>query len=211
MAKIKNEEENVLILGDEQKEIQVKVKQRESLHLPIAMVVIGIILIIFGYFFKDIAGFFINTFKQGKPEKTIEEIQEEKKELLKCSKKESDDSLEITTIDTYSFYFKKKKLKTLEERKIVKSYPDSDIGPDNVKTISNKQKKNVKKFQKLDGISVSQDIGPEKSFIDITVEYNKIDNEKVPDDELIKINYKYDEEYKTIQQIMVRDYHYICK
>lgn len=211
MAKKKNEEENVLILGEEQKEIQEKVAQQKSLHLPIIMIIIGILLIVFGYFFKDIAGFFVNTFKQNSPEKTIEEIQQEKKELLKCSRKTNDDSLEITTIDTYSFYFKDKKLKTLEERKIINSYPDSDIGGDNVKTISDKQKKNVKKFENLDGVTINQDIGPEKSIIDITVTYSKVDNTKMPDDDLIKINYKYDEEYKTIQQIMVRDYHYICK
>ena len=57
--KIKKEkEEDLLVLGEKQEQIQIEETKKKNLVFPIILMIVGILLMIIGVFFNDITNFF---------------------------------------------------------------------------------------------------------------------------------------------------------
>lgn len=212
MAYKKMEEENVLLLGEKQEEIIIKEEkqvQKKKLLLPIMMMIVGALMMLTGAFYNQIIEFF-GLKDEGKVVKSEEEIKKENKELLECSKTNTDDALEVITITSYSLNFKDLKLFSGSQKIVLKTVENSDIGPENIKNLGNKYLEGLSVFKDYPGIEISNTSATGNFVLTINYDYSKIDSATFPQNNYISLTNKLNDTYKDTKKVMVTELGYSC-
>lgn len=206
MANKKNEEEDLLTLGEARKEIEQEEVHNKKQVVPVIMMIVGFLLMIVGIFYNDIIAF-INP----KEEKTtVKSNYEDVKNKLECMKEDEDETTGVKTITSYTFNFKSRKLTSYEEKIVLRSIKDSDIGPNNIKVMATKYDENISKFSNIDGIEITNNLSSNKYLININIDLEKLDKTKVPVDDKINVISNKDDEYKEVKKKMVTEIHLSC-
>lgn len=203
-----NEEENILALGEKQIEIIEKKEKTKIKKIPIFLVILGIILMITGYFFDDI----INILGIDLNSKTENKVNEKynDNELI-CTSKKEDLSLGIVTTIKYTYTFNNKLLQKLIEKRTISSIENSDIGPDNLKVIRGKYTDIIEMFKTVPGISINSNLNKNVLTININYDYNTLDNTKIPQNNKVGVNNFLNETKKSVKQKIANDKDTLCK
>ncbi len=209
MKKNKNEEENILALGQKQEEIQIEEEKSHKRVLPTILILIGIILVAGGFFYKDIMNFLGIDINKKEEVKDKDNKTDNDNKLI-CTKNTTDQTLGITTTITYTYTFKNKLLKSLNEQRKISPIEYSDIGPDNIKVISGKYTDVITSFQNIIGLTTSSTLNNDKLTVNINIDYQTLDPTKVVANDRITIVNKLDETSSSVKQKALSDKDTLC-
>lgn len=211
MANKKNEEEDLLTLGDAYVKLEQKEKkQRKKTPVyAVIMMIVGFSLMIVGIFYND----FIKILSNDKEEiKT--NIKDETNSLdkeLDCSLKKEDETMGVKTITSYNFKFKNRSLKSYDMKIVYSVIENSDIGADNLKVVAKNYQENIKKFNNINGLSINEDLNDNRYMINMNVNFNLLDKTKLPVDDKIKVLHDKDEDYRNVKKVMVTELNTMCE
>ena len=209
MKKNKNEEENILALGQKQEEIQIEEEKSHKRVLSTILILIGIILVAGGFFYKDIMNFLGIDINKKEEVKDKDNKTDNDNKLI-CTKNTTDQTLGITTTITYTYTFKNKLLKSLNEQRKISPIEYSDIGPDNIKVISRKYTDVITSFQNIIGLTTSSTLNNDKLTVNINIDYQTLDPTKVVANDRITIVNKLDETSSSVKQKALSDKDTLC-
>lgn len=207
--KLEEEKEDVLALGEKQEKRIEKKKQKKKIKIPIFMMIFGFCLMVFGYFYSDIATFFGMEFS--KFNKKTEEERIKDPNVLNCIRKSEDSTLGIATTSEYIYTFKKQKLKKMTEIRTLTPIKYSDIGPDNIRIYSGKYSTFLENIPLIDGFSATSEYQNNILTFIVNIDFFKIDINKIPQNEFINIDYQYNEERSSVRQKIAKDKDTLCE
>lgn len=206
MTKKKENEhdKNLLSLGSLQIEVQKEEQKRKFLKVPILLIVIGVLLIFGGVFYKNIADFISSSAELFKKHEDVKPAGQ----FLRCTQKKNDKEVGISRVLITTYHFKKDLLKTVDFEYTYTPLPNSiDIATNNLSIYNDKYKKLEKSVETIDGLDFTIIYKDNKMKIDIKMDYQKLDISKVPKDDIINISNKLDQTLREIKEIEGRAGH----
>ena len=195
--KIKKEkEEDLLVLGEKQEQIQIEETKKKNLVFPIILMIVGILLMIIGVFFNDITNFF-NTISENNKETVIKDDN-----ILNCKKTNEDKTLGLNTKTEYTYVFKNKKLQSIKEIRTIEPIEYSDIGPNNIKVINGQYTDLLAKLTNIEGLTITQNLN---------VDLKKYDATKLPENDKIKVVNTFNETSKSVKEKIAYSGDVLCE
>lgn len=186
-------------------EVEQKEKAKKNRTLPMILMLIGILFIAGGFFYKDIVQFLSNKNNETKKEETV--IDNDK---LKCNYKKDDATLGITYTYNNSYTFKDKLLKSSETVITISPLPNSDIAADNIKVLSGKYSDVLTSLNATNGIDTSNTLKNNILTIKYSVDYTQADLTKVLKNDKIVIDHTLDESYASVKR-KNQESNYLCQ
>lgn len=204
MKKMVDNSKQVLNLY-EMHETEVKEAQKKKRKLPIVLLILGIILIVVGYFYNNIFSFLMD--KQKKDDNDVIENDNSK---LRCNYNTSDATMGVNYTYNNSYSFDKEMLKKSTNVITITTVKNSDIADGNIKVLSGKYNDIVKNMQKISGVSISAVLKDDTLTVKYNIDYSVADLTKIPQNELITINNKLNDTYRTIKK-QNQELGYLCQ
>lgn len=204
MKKMVDNSKQVLNLY-EMHETEVKEAQKKKRKLPIVLLILGIILIVVGYFYNNIFSFLMD--KQKKDDNDVVENDNSK---LRCNYNTSDATMGVNYTYNNSYRFDKEMLKKSTNVITITPVKNSDIADGNIKVLSGKYNDIVKNMQKISGVSISAVLKENTLTVKYNIDYSVADLTKIPQNELITINNKLNDTYRTIKK-QNQELGYLCQ
>lgn len=204
MKKMVDNSKQVLNLY-EMHETEVKEAQKKKRKLPIVLLILGIILIVVGYFYNNIFSFLMD--KQKKDDNDMVENDNSK---LRCNYNTSDATMGVNYTYNNSYSFDKEMLKKSTNVITITPVKNSDIADGNIKVLSGKYNDIVKNMQKISGVSISAVLKDDTLTVKYNIDYSVADLTKIPQNELITINNKLNDTYRTIKK-QNQELGYLCQ
>lgn len=204
MKKMVDNSKQVLNLY-EMHETEVKEAQKKKRKLPIVLLILGIILIVVGYFYNNIFSFLMD--KQKKDDNDVVENDNSK---LRCNYNTSDATMGVNYTYNNSYSFDKEMLKKSTNVITITPVKNSDIADSNIKVLSGKYNDIVKNMQKISGVSISAVLKENTLTVKYNIDYSVADLTKIPQNELITINNKLNDTYRTIKK-QNQELGYLCQ
>ncbi len=204
MKKMVDNSKQVLNLY-EMHETEVKEAQKKKRKLPIVLLILGIILIVVGYFYNNIFSFLMD--KQKKDDNDVVENDNSK---LRCNYNTSDATMGVNYTYNNSYRFDKEMLKKSTNVITITPVKNSDIADGNIKVLSGKYNDIVKNMQKISGVSISAVLKENTLTVKYNIDYSVADLTKIPQNELITINNKLNDTYRTIKK-QNQEFGYLCQ
>lgn len=189
----------------EMHETEVKEAQKKRRKLPIVLLILGIILIVVGYFYNNIFSFLMD--KQKKDDNDVVENDNSK---LRCNYNTSDATMGVNYTYNNSYRFDKEMLKKSTNVITITPVKNSDIADGNIKVLSGKYNDIVKNMQKISGVSISAVLKENILTVKYNIDYSVADLTKIPQNELITINNKLNDTYRTIKK-QNQELGYLCQ
>lgn len=189
----------------EMHETEVKEAQKKRRKLPIVLLILGIILIVVGYFYNNIFSFLMD--KQKKDDNDVVENDNSK---LRCNYNTSDATMGVNYTYNNSYRFDKEMLKKSTNVITITPVKNSDIADGNIKVLSGKYNDIVKNMQKISGVSISAVLKENTLTVKYNIDYSVADLTKIPQNELITINNKLNDTYRTIKK-QNQELGYLCQ
>lgn len=204
MKKMVDNSKQVLNLY-EMHETEVKEAQKKKRKLPIVLLILGIILIVVGYFYNNIFSFLMD--KQKKDDNDVVENDNSK---LRCNYNTSDATMGVNYTYNNSYSFDKEMLKKSTNVITITPVKNSDIADGNIKVLSGKYTDIVKNMQNISGVSISAILKDDTLTVKYSIDYSVADLTKIPQNELITINNKLNDTYRTIKK-QNQELGYLCQ
>lgn len=204
MKKMVDNSKQVLNLY-EMHETEVKEAQKKKRKLPIVLLILGIILIVVGYFYNNIFSFLMD--KQKKDDNDVVENDNSK---LRCNYNTSDATMGVNYTYNNSYSFDKEMLKKSTNVITITPVKNSDIADGNIKVLSGKYNDIVKNMQKISGVSIIAVLKENTLTVKYNIDYSVADLTKIPQNELITINNKLNDTYRTIKK-QNQELGYLCQ
>lgn len=186
-------------------DVEQKEKAKKNRTLPTILMLIGILFIVGGFFYKDIIQFLSNKNNETKKEETVVD-----NDKLKCNYKKDDATLGITYTYNNSYTFKDKLLKSSETVITISPLPNSDIAADNIKVLSGKYLDVLTSLNATNGIDTSNTLKNNILTIKYSVDYTQADLTKVPKNDKIVIDHTLDESYASVKR-KNQESNYLCQ
>ena len=207
MANKVSNTDDILELGEKNTAVEEQKKKKKKMIFPVMLMIIGIILMLGGIFFKQVTAFLgINLNKGELKEKQIVSISE----TLVCNYKQTDDSLGINTEIENKYVLDEKKLTSMVQKRTIKADLNKEISESNLKIINGKYDDLINNIGNNNGITIKDSLQDNILTVSIEVDFKTFDAKSFPVNELVTITNYYNQERRSIKEIEVKAGH-LCK
>lgn len=202
------ESQDLLSLGTLHEEVEKKRVRQKIGKLPVILIVIGLLLMLVGFFYNDIEKVvkgFINN------QKTKTEIKKDSSiTYLDCTYDKNDSSLGLKNKVNIKYEFKDNKLKRTSTILTMSILDNSyEIGINNIKVYHNKYNTALSNIS-ISGLIIKNELKDDKFINTVLVDYDVLDTKLVPKVDYLSITNKKDQTYREIKELEGRAGH-ICK
>lgn len=207
MKNTNNDYSQILNLGSLHEEIAKEQERKKGRTLPIIMMIISLILIGSGVFYPQISKL-IKTNKNDK-DKTV--VKKNTDDVLTCSTTTTDTTIGITTTTKNIYTFKNDLLKELKVTKTYKVIENNyDAGVSNISLYNTKYQELSTGLASVEGIKLAYNLDNNTLIATTDFSLDKVDQTKIPQNNLITLSNKLDQTKKEIKEIEGKAGH-ICK
>ena len=207
MKNTNNDYSQILNLGSLHEEIAKEQERKKGRTLPIIMMIISLILIGSGVFYPQISKL-IETNKNDK-DKTV--VKKNTDDVLTCSTTTTDTTIGITTTTKNIYTFKNDLLKELKVTKTYKVIENNyDAGVSNISLYNTKYQELSTWLASVEGIKLAYNLDNNTLIATTDFSLDKVDQTKIPQNNLITLSNKLDQTKKEIKEIEGKAGH-ICK
>ena len=207
MKNTNNYYSQILNLGSLHEEIAKEQERKKGRTLPIIMMIISLILIGSGVFYPQISKL-IETNKNDK-NKTV--VKKNTDDVLTCSTTTTDTTIGITTTTKNIYTFKNDLLKELKVTKTYKVIENNyDAGVSNISLYNTKYQELSTGLASVEGIKLAYNLDNNTLIATTDFLLDKVDQTKIPQNNLITLSNKLDQTKKEIKEIEGKAGH-ICK
>lgn len=207
MKNTNNDYSQILNLGSLHEEIAKEQERKKGRTLPIIMMIISLILIGSGVFYPQISKL-IETNKNDK-DKTV--VKKKTDDVLTCSTTTTDTTIGITTTTKNIYTFKNDLLKELKVTKAYKVIENNyDAGVSNISLYNTKYQELSNNLASVEGIKLIYKLDGTTLIATTDFLLDKVDQTKIPQNNLITLSNKIDQTKKEIKEIEGKAGH-ICK
>ena len=207
MKNTNNDYSQILNLGSLHEEIAKEQERKKGRTLPIIMMIISLILIGSGVFYPQISKL-IETNKNDK-DKTV--VKKNTDDVLTCSSTTTDTTIGITTTTKNIYTFKNDLLKELKVTKTYKVIENNyDAGVSNISLYNTKYQELSNGLASVEGIKLAYNLDNNTLIATTDFSLDKVDQTKIPQNNLITLSNKLDQTKKEIKEIEGKAGH-ICK
>ena len=207
MKNTNNDYSQILNLGSLHEEIAKEQERKKGRTLPIIMMIISLILIGSGVFYPQISKL-IETNKNDK-DKTV--VKKNTDDVLTCSTTTTDTTIGITTTTKNIYTFKNDLLKELKVTKTYKVIENNyDAGVSNISLYNTKYQELSTGLASVEGIKLAYNLDNNTLITTTDFSLDKVDQTKIPKNNLITLSNKLDQTKKEIKEIEGKAGH-ICK
>ena len=207
MKNTNNDYSQILNLGSLHEEIAKEQERKKGRTLPIIMMTISLILIGSGVFYPQISKL-IETNKNDK-DKTV--VKKNTDDVLTCSTTTTDTTIGITTTTKNIYTFKNDLLKELKVTKTYKVIENNyDAGVSNISLYNTKYQELSTGLASVEGIKLAYNLDNNTLIATTDFSLDKVDQTKIPQNNLITLSNKLDQTKKEIKEIEGKAGH-ICK
>ncbi len=207
MKNTNNDYSQILNLGSLHEEIAKEQERKKGRTLPIIMMIISLILIGSGVFYPQISKL-IETNKNDK-DKTV--VKKNTDDVLTCSTTTTDTTIGITTTTKNIYTFKNDLLKELKVTKTYKVIENNyDAGVSNISLYNTKYQELSNGLASVEGIKLAYNLDNNTLIATTDFSLDKVDQTKIPQNNLITLSNKLDQTKKEIKEIEGKAGH-ICK
>lgn len=207
MKNTNNDYSQILNLGSLHEEIAKEQERKKGRTLPIIMMIISLILIGSGVFYPQISKL-IETNKNDK-DKTV--VKKNTDDVLTCSTTTTDTTIGITTTTKNIYTFKNDLLKELKVTKTYKVIENNyDAGVSNISLYNTKYQELSTGLASVEGIKLAYNLDNNTLIATTDFLLDKVDQTKIPQNNLITLSNKLDQTKKEIKEIEGKAGH-ICK
>lgn len=207
MKNTNNDYSQILNLGSLHEEIAKEQERKKGRTLPIIMMIISLILIGSGVFYPQISKL-IETNKNDK-DKTV--VKKNTDDVLTCSTTTTDTTIGITTTTKNIYTFKNDLLKELKVTKTYKVIENNyDAGVSNISLYNTKYQELSTGLASVEGIKLAYNLDNNTLITTTDFSLDKVDQTKIPQNNLITLSNKLDQTKKEIKEIEGKAGH-ICK
>lgn len=207
MKNTNNDYSQILNLGSLHEEIAKEQERKKGRTLPIIMMIISLILIGSGVFYPQISKL-IETNKNDK-DKTV--VKKNTDDVLTCSTTTTDTTIGITTTTKNIYTFKNDLLKELKVKKTYKVIENNyDAGVSNISLYNTKYQELSTGLASVEGIKLAYNLDNNTLIATTDFSLDKVDQTKIPQNNLITLSNKLDQTKKEIKEIEGKAGH-ICK
>lgn len=207
MKNTNNDYSQILNLGSLHEEIAKEQERKKGRTLPIIMMIISLILIGSGVFYPQITKL-IETNKNDK-DKTV--VKKNTDDILTCSTTTTDTTIGITTTTKNIYTFKNDLLKELKVTKTYKVIENNyDAGVSNISLYNTKYQELSTGLASVEGIKLAYNLDNNTLIATTDFSLDKVDQTKIPQNNLITLSNKLDQTKKEIKEIEGKAGH-ICK
>lgn len=207
MKNTNNDYSQILNLGSLHEEIAKEQERKKGRTLPIIMMIISLILIGSGVFYPQISKL-IETNKNDKY-KTV--VKKKTDDVLTCSTTTTDTTIGITTTTKNIYTFKNDLLKELKVTKAYKVIENNyDAGVSNISLYNTKYQELSNNLASVEGIKLIYKLDGTTLIATTDFLLDKVDQTKIPQNNLITLSNKIDQTKKEIKEIEGKAGH-ICK
>ena len=207
MKNTNNDYSQILNLGSLHEEIAKEHERKKGRTLPIIMMIISLILIGSGVFYPQISKL-IETNKNDK-DKTV--VKKNTDDVLTCSTTTTDTTIGITTTTKNIYTFKNDLLKELKVTKTYKVIENNyDAGVSNISLYNTKYQELSTGLASVEGIKLAYNLDNNTLIATTDFSLDKVDQTKIPQNNLITLSNKLDQTKKEIKEIEGKAGH-ICK
>ena len=207
MKNTNNDYSQILNLGSLHEEIAKEQERKKEKTLPIIMMIISLILIGSGVFYPQISKL-IETNKNDK-DKTV--VKKNTDDVLTCSTTTTDTTIGITTTTKNIYTFKNDLLKELKVTKTYKVIENNyDAGVSNISLYNTKYQELSTGLASVEGIKLAYNLDNNTLIATTDFSLDKVDQTKIPQNNLITLSNKLDQTKKEIKEIEGKAGH-ICK
>jgi len=207
MKNTNNDYSQILNLGSLHEEIAKEQERKKGRTLPIIMMIISLILIGSGVFYPQITKL-IETNKNDK-DKTV--VKKNTDDVLTCSTTTTDTTIGITTTTKNIYTFKNDLLKELKVTKTYKVIENNyDAGVSNISLYNTKYQELSTGLASVEGIKLAYNLDNNTLIATTDFSLDKVDQTKIPQNNLITLSNKLDQTKKEIKEIEGKAGH-ICK
>lgn len=207
MKNTNNDYSQILNLGSLHEEIAKEQERKKGRTLPIIMMIISLILIGLGVFYPQISKL-IETNKNDK-DKTV--VKKNTDDVLTCSTTTTDTTIGITTTTKNIYTFKNDLLKELKVTKTYKVIENNyDAGVSNISLYNTKYQELSTGLASVEGIKLAYNLDNNTLIATTYFSLDKVDQTKIPQNNLITLSNKLDQTKKEIKEIEGKAGH-ICK
>lgn len=207
MKNTNNDYSQILNLGSLHEEIAKEQERKKGRTLPIIMMIISLILIGSGVFYPQISKL-IETNKNDK-DKTV--VKKNTDDVLTCSTTTTDTTIGITTTTKNIYTFKNDLLKELKVTKTYKVIENNyDAGVSNISLYNTKYQELSNGLASVEGIKLAYNLDNNTLIATTDFSLDKVDQTKIPQNNLITLSNKLDQTKKEIKEIEGKEGH-ICK
>lgn len=207
MKNANNDYSQILNLGSLHEEIAKEQERKKGRTLPIIMMIISLILIGSGVFYPQISKL-IETNKNDK-DKTV--VKKNTDDVLTCSTTTTDTTIGITTTTKNIYTFKNDLLKELKVTKTYKVIENNyDAGVSNISLYNTKYQELSTGLASVEGIKLAYNLDNNTLIATTDFSLDKVDQTKIPQNNLITLSNKLDQTKKEIKEIEGKAGH-ICK
>lgn len=207
MKNTNNDYSQILNLGSLHEEIAKEQERKKGRTLPIIMMIISLILIGSGVFYPQISKL-IETNKNDK-DKTV--VKKNTDDVLTCSTTTTDTTIGITTTTKNIYTFKNDLLKELKVTKTYKVIENNyDAGVSNISLYNTKYQELSTGLASVEGIKLAYNLDNNTLIATTDFSLDKVDQTKIPQNNLITLSNKLDQTKKKIKEIEGKAGH-ICK
>ena len=207
MKNTNNDYSQILNLGSLHEEIAKEQERKKGRTLPIIMMIISLILIGSGVFYPQISKL-IETNKNDK-DKTV--VKKNTDDVLTCSTTTTDTTIGITTTTKNIYTFKNDLLKELKVTKTYKVIENNyDAGVSNISLYNTKYQELSTGLASVEGIKLAYNLDNNTLIATTDFSLVKVDQTKIPQNNLITLSNKLDQTKKEIKEIEGKAGH-ICK
>ena len=207
MKNTNNDYSQILNLGSLHEEIAKEQERKKGRTLPIIMMIISLILIGSGVFYPQISKL-IETNKNDK-DKTV--VKKNTDDVLTCSTTTTDTTIGITTTTKNIYTFKNDLLKELKVTKTYKVIENNyDAGVSNISLYNTKYQELSTGLASVEGIKLAYNLDNNTLIATADFSLDKVDQTKIPQNNLITLSNKLDQTKKEIKEIEGKAGH-ICR
>jgi hypothetical protein len=207
MKNTNNDYSQILNLGSLHEEIAKEQERKKGRTLPIIMMIISLILIGSGVFYPQISKL-IETNKNDK-DKTV--VKKNTDDVLTCSTTTTDTTIGITTTTKNIYTFKNDLLKELKVTKTYKVIENNyDAGVSNISLYNTKYQELSTGLASVEGIKLAYNLDNNTLIATTDFSLDKVDQTKIPQNNLITLSNKLDQTKKEIKEIEGKAGH-ICR
>lgn len=207
MKNTNNDYSQILNLGSLHEEIAKEQERKKGRTLPIIMMIISLILIGSGVFYPQISKL-IETNKNDK-DKTV--VKKNTDDVLTCSTTTTDTTIGIITTTKNIYTFKNDLLKELKVTKTYKVIENNyDAGVSNISLYNTKYQELSTGLASVEGIKLAYNLDNSTLIATTDFSLDKVDQTKIPQNNLITLSNKLDQTKKEIKEIEGKAGH-ICK
>ncbi len=207
MKNTNNDYSQILNLGSLHEEIAKEQERKKGRTLPIILMIISLILIGSGVFYPQIS----KLIEINKNDKNKTVVKKNTDDVLTCSTTTTDTTIGITTTTKNIYTFKNDLLKELKVTKTYKVIENNyDAGVSNISLYNTKYQELSTGLASVEGIKLAYNLDNNTLIATTDFSLDKVDQTKIPQNNLITLSNKLDQTKKEIKEIEGKAGH-ICK